>query len=136
MEPEKFEMWCRVDLFGHNQRVGKLSVVNTGVEVLSRLAVPQRDGSTTTEFYAKGAVYSILPVSEGVARLIALKISAEPISQWDLPEQWREAIRSAQEKALPAHVTSEQIAAQTERDREREDDDFDADEDDFDADEE
>lgn len=99
---EKFEMWARVDLFGHNQRVGKLSVTNTGVEILYRLDIPTPTGFKT-EFYGKGAVYSILPVSEDAARLIAQKLGpAEPISQWDLPEQWREAMRVAQAKALPA----------------------------------
>lgn len=99
---EKFEMWARVDLFGHNQRVGKLSVTNTGVEILYRLDIPTPDGFKT-EFYGKGAVYSILPVSEDAARLIAQKLGpVAPISQWDLPEQWREAMRVAQAKALPA----------------------------------
>lgn len=97
---DKFEMWARVDLFGHNQRAGKLSVANTGVEVLYRLDIPSSDGFTT-EFYGKGAVYSILPVSEDAARLIATKTGAtQPISSWDLPPQWREAI--SQYKQLPA----------------------------------
>lgn len=97
---EKFEMWARVDLFGHNQRAGKLGVTNTGVEVLYRLDIPTTDGFTT-EFYGKGAVYSILPVSEEAARLIANKLgAAQPISSWDLPTQWREAL--SQYKQLPA----------------------------------
>lgn len=106
---EHFEMWARVDLFGHNQRVGRLSVVNTGVEVLYRLDIPNGDSDSTfkTEFYGKGAVYSILPVSEEAARLIAKKLGpSAPISQWDLPEQWREAIRATSAKALPEHSLS------------------------------
>lgn len=103
---EKFEFWCRVDLFGHNQRAGKLSVVNTGVEVLYRLDTPAREEGFTTEFFGKGAVYSIIPVSEAAARLIASKLGAtEPISHWDLPPAWREAMQSANAKALPAPMT-------------------------------
>lgn len=106
---EKFEMWARVDLFGHNQRVGKLSVVNTGVEVLYRLDIPEGD-ALRTEFYGKGAVYSILPVSEDAARLIAQKLGpAAPISQWELPDTWREAIRTATAKALPAPTSGAQV---------------------------
>ena len=100
---EKFEMWARVDLFGHNQRAGKLSVVNTGVEILYRLDTPSREEGFTTEFFGKGAVYSIIPVSEAAARLIASKLGAtEPISHWDLPPAWREAMQIAKAKALPA----------------------------------
>lgn len=100
---EKFEMWARVDLFGHNQRAGKLSVVNTGVEVLYRLDTPSPEEGFTTEFFGKGAVYSIIPVSEDAARLIASKLGAtEPISHWDLPPAWREAMQIAKAKALPA----------------------------------
>lgn len=102
---DKFEMWARVDLFGHNQRVGKLSVTNTGVEVLYRLDIPTPEGFTT-EFYGKGAVYSILPVSEDAARLIATKLGqASPISQWDLPQQWREAISQYKQLTAPEDVT-------------------------------
>lgn len=105
---EKFEMWARVDLFGHNQRVGRLSVTNTGVEILYRLDVPQGDGMRT-EFYGKGAIYSIMPVSEEVAHIIAKKLEpAAPISEWDLPEQWRSAIQAYKAyKALPAQVAAE-----------------------------
>lgn len=98
---EKFAMWARVDLMGHNQRVGNLTVVNTGVEVLYRLDIPLADGGSKTEFYGKGAVYSIQPVTEDVARLIAAKLgSPAPISTWDLPDEWRAALQ--QFKALPA----------------------------------
>lgn len=104
---EKFEMWARVDLFGHNTRVGKLSAINTGVEVLYRLDIPNADNGSKTEFYGRGAIYSIQPVSEEAARLIAAKLGPPaPISMWDLPEQWREAIREAKAKALPAPAAS------------------------------
>lgn len=119
---EKFEMWARVDLFGHNQRVGKLSVTNTGVEILYRLDIPSRDGGTTTEFYGKGAVYSIMPVSEEAARLIAQKLGPlAPITMWDLPEQWRNAIQAY--KALPAPV--EQGGEYDTSDRDDDEDDLD-----------
>lgn len=100
---EKFEMWARVDLMGHNVRAGKLSVTNTGVEMLYRLDIPTPDGFVT-KFFGSGAIYSIDPVSEDAARLIATKLeqSNAPISQWDLPQAWREAMRVAQAKALPA----------------------------------
>lgn len=118
---EKFEMWARVDLMGHNVRAGKLSVVNTGVEMLYRLDIPTPDGFVT-KFFGGGSIYSIDPVSETAARLIAQKLGpAEPISQWDLPEQWREAMRVAQAKALPALVTSEDIAARSQAENDRED---------------
>jgi len=114
---EKFEMWARVDLFGHNQRVGKLTVVNNGVEVLYRLDIPDGDNTFKTEFYGKGAIYSILPVSEDAARLIAQKLGTNaPISEWDLPSQWREALNVVQAKALPSPQQSSRRGQYDERD--------------------
>lgn len=99
---EQFDMWCRVDLMGHNQKAGRLSVVNTGVEVLYRLDVP--DGAAFhTEYFGKGSIYSLMPTTEEACRLIAEKLgTSAPISAWDLPEEWREAIRAVKAKALPA----------------------------------
>ncbi len=132
---ERFEMWARVDLFGHNQRVGKLSVLNTGVEMLYRLDIPNKDNTGdafTTEFYGNGAVYSIMPVSEPVARLIASKLgAAAPISQYDLPQPWRDAISAA--KALTATIQGETLGGPV---PEVDDDDGDDDRDDRDDDEE
>lgn len=105
---EKFEMWARVDLFGHNIRAGNLSTINTGVEVLYRLDVPLADGTFKTEFYGKGAIYSIMPVGEDVARVIAASLNTKVISYWDLPAEWKEAIQGGQEKkALPEPVALE-----------------------------
>jgi len=102
---EQFEMWARVDLFGHTVRAGKLSVVNNGVEILYRLDIPTNgDGSGfVTKFYGKGAVYSIDPMSEEGTRVLAKKLNADaPISQWELPEAWQEGIRLAKAKQLVA----------------------------------
>lgn len=69
--------------------------------MLYRLDIPTPEGFVT-KFFGGGAIYSIGPVSEDAARLIATKLeqSNAPISQWDLPTAWREAMRVA--KALPA----------------------------------
>lgn len=100
---ERFEMWARVDLFGHNQRCGKLSVVNTGVEVLYRLDTPNKEGGNVTEYFGKGAVYSIMPMSEEAARLVASRLGPPaPISQWDLPEEWRNAMSAYKQLSAPA----------------------------------
>lgn len=121
---ENFEMWARVDLFGHTQRVGKLSVTNTGVELLYRLDTPSGD-DFVTNFFGKGAVYSIMPMTEETARMIAARMGPpQPISQYDLPQEWREAIR--QYKQLPAAVPGD--APETGRD-EFDDEDEDGDDD-------
>lgn len=117
---DKFEMWARVDLFGHNQRVGKLSITNTGVEILYRLDIPAKDGFTT-EFYGKGAVYSILPVSEDAARLIASRMGPPaPISQWDLPTQWREALNQYKQLAAPESANEQDTPEDPDDDEDRE----------------
>ena len=125
---EKFEMWARVDLFGHNTRVGKLSVVNNGVEVLYRLDIPTSDSEFVTKFYGKGAVYSIDPMSEEAARAIASRAGVAPIFVYDLPDEWRKAINAV--KQLPASVNPDAVSDA------RVEDGFDDDEEDDDDEEE
>lgn len=138
MDKERFEMWARVDLFGHTKRCGKLSVVNTGVEVIYRLDSPAADGFVT-EYFGKGAVYSIMPITEEAARLIAVSISTPaPMSQWDLPAALQRAIRELKQKQLPEKTTAGDAVKAPDgflRDEERlmqEADDHEDDRDDFD----
>lgn len=127
---EKFEMWARVNLFGHTTRVGKLSVMNTGVEVLYRLDIPTPEGFNT-KFFGKGAIYSIDPMTEAAARFLVERMGPPaPVSEWDLPTAWQEAIRVAKAKALLARTEEDEEASIRDADdveyrRDRVDDDDD-----------
>ncbi len=90
---EPISFYAVVDLFGHNRKIGKLSTVNTGVELLYRIEIPTKDGGFVTEFFGKGAIYSIQPMTEEACRIIAERTAPpSPINYFDLPTDWREAI--------------------------------------------
>lgn len=111
MEPttDKFESWAKVELFGHQVIVGKVSEAAIGGCNFLRVDVPaQGEAQAFTKFYGNGAVYAMTPVSEEVAMRLLGTYRSAPISTYELRE-------------LPpaAHADAEVVG-----------DDFDVDEDD------
>lgn len=97
---EPIVFWAVCDLMGHNRKIGKLTTINTGVELLYRIEIPTKDGFIT-EFFGKGAIYSIQPMTEEACRLIAGRTAPpSPINYYDLPRDWQEAIAGLKRKAL------------------------------------
>ena len=74
MSEEKFDLWCMVELFGHNKIAGKCTEQNiAGVNML-RVDVPETDKQPAfTKFYNGTAIYAINPITEEVANDIANK---------------------------------------------------------------
>lgn len=82
-----FEEWCLVELFGHQKIVGKVSEASMGGGAFLRVDVPAFDGSPAfTRFYGPGAIYSISPVSEQIARDLMANYRNEPVSRFELPQ--------------------------------------------------
>lgn len=119
--------WATVDLMGHAQTAGRITMENG----LLRVDVPEGD-EYRTEYYGMAAIYSIKIVSEQIARAYgraAYQVVAydTPIvtreqhrmvverleqEQYNLREQVRELERrltSVNALPAPAHVESEQI---------------------------
>jgi len=66
---ENFSEWCLVELFGHQKIVGKVTEATLAGGALLRVDVPAFNGAAAfTRFYGPGAIYSISPVSEQIAR--------------------------------------------------------------------
>lgn len=78
-----FDQWCVLDLFGHQRTAGHVTEATIGGCSFLRIDVPERDGSYRTEYYGNGAIYSMRPVAEQLAREIALR-AAPPVSAWDI----------------------------------------------------
>jgi hypothetical protein len=86
VETEKFESWAIVELFGHAQIAGKVTEATIGGSSLIRVDVPECNGQKAyTKFYGNGAIYSMTPCSEEVARAALKQIMPEPVSVW-IPE--------------------------------------------------
>lgn len=80
---EKFDHWCILDLFGHQRTAGHVTEATIGGCAFMRIDVPEKDGGNRTEYYGQGAIYSMRPVTEELARRIALQ-ATPVVSEWDV----------------------------------------------------
>jgi hypothetical protein len=86
-EEQTFKAWCIVELFGHVTLAGYVSEQAIGGASFIRLDVPAVDGQAEfTKLLGPGAVYSITPTSEDVARSAIERIRAKPVNVYYLPE--------------------------------------------------
>jgi hypothetical protein len=98
-EQTKFEEWALLELFGHQRLAGLVTEIQLGGVSFVRVDVPgdtKKAPTKLTRMYNPSAIYSITPVTEETARMIAKNISVEPITRWDMQEMVREAKKSLQ----------------------------------------
>jgi len=87
MDKTKFEEWALVELFGHQKIVGKVSETSLAGGAFLRVDVPALgDSPAFTRFYGPGAIYSINPVTEDIARGLMTRYRNEPVSRYELPQ--------------------------------------------------
>ncbi len=85
-EKSSFNEWALVELFGHQKIVGKVSEGSLAGGAFLRVDVPAFNGNAAfTRFYGPGAVYSINPVTEDIARGLMTQYRNEPVSRFELP---------------------------------------------------
>lgn len=83
----KLDTWALVELFGHQKIVGKVTEASMAGGAFLRVDVPSFNGSPGfTRFFSPGAIYSINPVTEEVARALADQHRNEPVSRFELPQ--------------------------------------------------
>jgi hypothetical protein len=83
----QFNEWALVELFGHQKIVGKVSEASLAGGAFLRVDVPALgSGAAFTRFYGPGAIYSINPVTEEIARGLMTQYRNEPVSRFDLPQ--------------------------------------------------
>ena len=77
--------WAIIEIFGHQQIAGKVTEACIGGCSFVRVDVPEVDGSEPyTKFYGNGAIYSMTPTTEVVARAWLQRHRQEAISVWGL----------------------------------------------------
>jgi hypothetical protein len=89
-----FEEWAVLELFGHQRLAGLVTEVQLGGASFVRCDVPadgKKKGYKLTKMYNPSAIYSITPVTEETARMVATSVSGEPITRWDVQEMVRQA---------------------------------------------
>lgn len=86
-EKSTFNEWALVELFGHQKIVGKVSEASLAGGAFLRVDVPSFNGQPAfTRFYSPGAIYSINPVTEEIARGLAERYRNEPVSPYEMPK--------------------------------------------------
>lgn len=94
MSESSFDCWAIVDLMGHLKMAGRVTEIELGGGKLLRIDVPETEKNAAfTRFFGVSAIYSLTPVTEDVAREISKTVRAEPITQWDIPDEWKAKIR-------------------------------------------
>ncbi|MDR2775764.1 MAG: hypothetical protein LBC19_13695 [Tannerella sp.] len=80
-----FDLWCVVELFGHQKIAGRCTEQNVAGVNMLRVDVPAMGGCQEfTRFLSAGAIYAINPVTEEIAREIAGSLNIQPVSVWDI----------------------------------------------------
>ncbi len=84
---ESLDTWALVELFGHQKIVGKVTESSIAGGAFLRVDVPGFNGEKPfTRFFGPGAVYSINPVTEEIARGLIMQYRNEPVSRFELPQ--------------------------------------------------
>lgn len=97
-QKQSFNEWAMVELFGHQKIVGKVTEATLAGGAFLRVDVPEFNGSPAfTRFYGPGAIYSINPVTEEVARGLCERYRNEPVSRYELPQIAEKSTRSDEE---------------------------------------
>lgn len=85
-EKERFEQWAIVDLFGHQRLAGLVTEAEIGGCAFVRVDVPAvGEEQPFTRYFGQGAIYSLSPVAEEIAREVAARQRARPVQAYELP---------------------------------------------------
>jgi hypothetical protein len=80
-----FDEWAKVELFGHQVIIGQVREATLAGGAFLRVDVPATNGNPPfTRFYGPGAIYSITPVSESVARALLETHYAPPVHRFEV----------------------------------------------------
>lgn len=85
---QKFNEWAKVELFGHQVIVGRVTEATLAGGALLRVDVPAlgKELPAFTRFYGPSAIYSISPISEATARGLLAHYRHEPVQRFELPQ--------------------------------------------------
>ena len=123
---QKFESWCVIELFGHQQLAGMVTEASIGGCSFVRVDVPETNGRPGfTKFYGNGAIYSMTPVGEQEARLALERIMPRPVSVYLLPERKSGAGNAEEFVRDPELAVSDEDDEDSDEDEEDRDDDED-----------
>lgn len=119
-----FNGWGILELMGHVRLAGKISQEENFGTKLGRIDIPRRDkcpneacapdltqsgndrhdcptckgsgfvDAFTTQYFGGSSVYRLTPVTEEIARQVAISCRPEPVHAWELPRQLPSPVHS------------------------------------------
>ena len=94
METNKtFDLWCIVELFGHNRIAGRCTEQNVAGTNMLRVDVPEtKKNKAFTRILSAGAIYAINPVQEDIAKAVAETLNVAPITPWALSDMVKDDV--------------------------------------------
>lgn len=87
--PSGFEQWIILEVYGHRRLAGKATEAPILGGGLLRLDIPNGNGGFITQYYGPGAIFSMTPTTEVIAREVAKSTEFEPVHRWELPQLMR-----------------------------------------------
>lgn len=96
-EEQKDGFWAIVEIMGHKRYAGHVGEQVVGGSSFVRVDVPEHgECQAFTKLFGAASIYCITPVSQDAARVAASKLEEQPLSEWDLPDEWRQAMQQGQ----------------------------------------
>jgi hypothetical protein len=110
MSEQKFDMWCVIELFGHQVITGRVTERTIGGGALIQVDVPETTKNKPfTKLFHQNAIYAITPVAEEYARQMAESIQAPPLNVYNHSEVIKRlAEKYLEDKGLAPGQTEEE----------------------------
>ena len=83
--PKTFDQWAIVEIMGHDRYAGRVTEETIGGCAFVRIDVPEANGAAAfTKLFGQGAIFSITPVAEEIARKAAERMRSQPVNVYGL----------------------------------------------------
>jgi hypothetical protein len=96
-----FNGWAIVEIMGHQKFAGYVHTQAVGGTAMVRVDVPEIDGHPGfTKLFGGSSIYCLPPVSQEVARSMALSLRKAPVDVYEFPDAVLQAMRQAEQPKL------------------------------------